>query len=188
VPLIVSELQNIIIETPKMFTSKELGDIFRVDWEVLFHTHDWSIPFSGRIQQSKEELIEIVESSCRKFKKCKFPGVDFWRTEVCHNLMENTVGQSRFSNPTSLPMEGNFTLYDRNGKVLVKVVRKSYPDILHSHMNDILTNIYGQEFNLNIQRNESNREVGFSLPSKHYCPHLYNERGPNEKKKKADAY
>jgi hypothetical protein len=72
-----------------------LGDVFKCDWSVLFHEHDWAVPFCGSVSQTVDELVNLVRSSSSDFVKKGAPK-DMWRVSVANLLASKTVGKYRY--------------------------------------------------------------------------------------------
>lgn len=87
-------------------------------------------------------------------------------------MLAERTGRHRFRHPFALPIDGDIRLYDRNGKVLLCTYRQAYPPALHSHMNQLLTNLYERD-HPGLKEGTDNRDKGYQKKALHYGPHVY---------------
>jgi hypothetical protein len=73
----------------------EIGSVFNVDWAALFENHDYTTSLTVVVTETIEELVDIVNVACRKFKKGE-RNIHRWRHEVARELATKTVGLDRF--------------------------------------------------------------------------------------------
>jgi len=88
------------------------------------------------------------------------------------DILAEKTGRHRFEHPFALPIDGDIRLYDCKGRVLLCTYRQVYPPALHTHMNQLLTNLYERD-HPGLKEGNDSRDSGYLKGALHYGPHVY---------------